>query len=436
MKLLLLLLTLVTYNMSSQDGFYLESNKKRQAIPFTLINNLIFIKVTVNSVPMVFLLDTGVEETLFFSVEDVAEINFKNTEKVRLKGLGIADYVEGFKSSGNSMVVGKDFRDDHHDIYIIMDQDFNISSGLGIPVNGIIGAQFFKNHIIEINYSNQHIYIYKELKNINTGKLKNYQKFNITIERNKPYIQAEILLDTKAIDSKLLLDLGNSDAIWLFQNQIDSTLIPKNYFEDYLGRGFSGEIHGKRAKLKKLRFDKFEFKEPYVAFPDTLSIRNVKVVQDRIGSLGGEIFKRFTVILDYKNHTLYLKPNALYDTPFNFNMSGIEIHHEGLQWIQEKVELHSNDNREGTTVFTDEFSYKFELKPVFKIYSLRLNSPAILAGLQKGDELISINKRKAYHFTLQEIYNIFKSEEGKKIVLEVKRNNTVLKYTFYLKSIL
>jgi hypothetical protein len=36
-------------------------------------------------------------------------------------------------------------------LYIIVDQNFNISSHVGIPVNGIIGSSVF-NNLFEINY--------------------------------------------------------------------------------------------------------------------------------------------------------------------------------------------------------------------------------------------------------------------------------------------
>lgn len=51
----------------------------------------------------------------------------------------------------------------------------------------------------------------------------------------------------------------------------------------------------------------FEFKNPIVSFPDSSSIKNVKMVVDRIGSVGGEVLKRFTIILDYADRKMYLK---------------------------------------------------------------------------------------------------------------------------------
>ena len=39
-----------------------------------------------------------------------------------------------------------------HMFYIVLDPEFNLSSHIGIPVNGIIGFQFFRDNLVEINY--------------------------------------------------------------------------------------------------------------------------------------------------------------------------------------------------------------------------------------------------------------------------------------------
>jgi hypothetical protein len=45
-----------------------EVNKVK--IPFQLINNLVFIPINVNGVELTFLLDSGVKETILFSLEE------------------------------------------------------------------------------------------------------------------------------------------------------------------------------------------------------------------------------------------------------------------------------------------------------------------------------------------------------------------------------
>src|SRR6476620_4744543 len=86
-----------------QSEFRMEDHKKKVTIPFKFINNLIFIPINVNGEELTFLLDTGVEETILFSLDDKEQIEFFHVEKIKLKGLGSNDAVDAYKSSKNKL---------------------------------------------------------------------------------------------------------------------------------------------------------------------------------------------------------------------------------------------------------------------------------------------------------------------------------------------
>ena len=73
---------------------------------------------------------------------------------------------------------------------------------------------------------------------------------------------------------------------------------------------------------------------------------------------------------------------------------------------------------------------------MYRILNLREDSTAALSGLQKGDINVSINKVKAYRYTLQEINSLLKPEEEKWITIEVERNSQILSFKFLLTDIL
>ena len=79
-KLLLLGLFLSIF-VNAQNSFELI-NTKKAVIPFQLINNLIFIPINVNGAELTFLLDTGVSETILFSLEN-KELKLINVEKIK-----------------------------------------------------------------------------------------------------------------------------------------------------------------------------------------------------------------------------------------------------------------------------------------------------------------------------------------------------------------
>ncbi|MEG0762174.1 MAG: peptide-binding protein, partial [Chryseobacterium sp.] len=70
---------------------------------------------------------------------------------------------------------------------------------------------------------------------------------------------------------------------------------------------------------------------------------HVNLVDERKGSLGGEILRRFTVVFDYPNQKLYLKKNGNYNDSFNFNMSGLDFKQDGLIWEKDMVNLESQN---------------------------------------------------------------------------------------------
>ncbi|WP_264521812.1 PDZ domain-containing protein [Flavobacterium sp. N1994] len=438
---LLFLFLLFSITTFGQSEFQITGNQKKVVIPFKLINNLIFIPIKVNGEDLTFLLDTGVEETILFSLDDKEQVQFFNIEKLKLTGLGNNDAVEAYKSSKNKLEANG-YVDLNHEIYLVLDQDFNFSSKVGIPVNGIIGYHFFKNNKVEINYEKKKVIIYSDSNKKLEKKLnRNFSKEPIIIEESKPYFISTITQDDKIVSSKLLLDTGNSDALWVFLNKTKDIVLPKNTIDDFLGRGFSGEIFGKRGRLNSFSFGNTAFENPIVTFPDSTSNRKVNFVTNRIGSIGGEVMQRFTVIFDYKNNLIYTKANDKINDPFNFNMSGIEVEHAGLEWTKESYE---NNRPEGIQIYTNntderfqnKLQIKFELKPIFRISNIRKDSNAEKVGLKKGDKILKINGNKIKDLTIEKINELLKSQEGKTIKIEIERNTIPFTYKFQLKSIL
>lgn len=437
----LLCFLLCSSMLFGQEGFQFTTTNKKVKIPFQLINNLIIVPVKVNGVELNFLLDTGVEETILFSLEDKEELKLFNIQKIKLRGLGDQASTEALKSSNNTLTLSS-LKSRNHDILIVIDQGFNFSSSLGIPVNGILGSHFFKKNLIEINYYKKTIIVYNE-KKINKEKLfSKYNSFEIDIENGKPYLQTVATIDKNAIEAKCLIDTGNSDPVWLFENKSRNIYVPDKKFEDFLGRGFNGDIHGKRAKIAQFSIGGFEFKRPICSFPDSVSIKNVKMIKNRAGSVGGELLNRFNVVFDYSKGKLYLKKGHGFSRPFTYNATGINIHHIGLQWVPEteifrtELNVSSNDVVYDQGRRTSEFKYNFKLKPVYEIYSIRKNSLAEKAGLLEGDVIISINNRSAYRLSLQEMNMLLKSDAGKYISIKISRNNEEFNFRFRLEELL
>jgi len=430
-KLLLLGLFLSIF-VNAQNSFELV-NTKKAVIPFQFINNLIFIPITVNGAELTFLLDTGVSEAILFSLEN-KELKLSNVEKVKFSGLGGSVSIDGLKSERNMGKIGDEIVNTSMSLYIIIDEEFNISPHVGIPVNGVIGYHFFKDHPIYIDYTSKKITVY-ENADLLKKKIKRFEEFPIMIEKDKPYLYAGVEMTNEKKDSKLLIDLGNSDAIWLFPTLIKNFVYNRPNIDDFLGRGFNGDIYGKRSRIHNFYLGDFKFEKPLTSMPDEFSIQHVNLVENRKGSVGGEIMRRFTVIFDYPNKKLYLKKNRNFDDPFHFNMSGLDFKQDGLEWQEDRLKIETQKSAMVTTeVYKDAFQYKFSLKPIFSITGVRKDSPAYEAGLKKDDKVISINGERTADMTLEKIVELMKSNEGRNITMVIRRKNEELTFRFMLED--
>jgi hypothetical protein len=431
----------IQWTTSCQEGFRLPEGKKRDKLSFKLVNNLAIIPVEVNGMKLSFLLDTGVDKTLLFGLDDIDSLQINNVTPIKIRGLGDGGDIEALKSLNNRLKVGKAL-DTNHMVYLILDQNINFSPRLGVPVHGILGYDFFKDFVVKTNYDSKVITIYDP--NLYEGKrCKNCETFDLIFAKNKPYIRNKITAGDIEYEVTLLIDSGASDAMWLFDEKYGISDSPKNYFDDFLGLGLSGGVNGKRSKIEQVAMGSFSFKDVNVSYPDSLALRNLTLNDNRHGTLGSDILRRFTVIMDYRSKKITLKKGGFYSRPFHYNMSGIVVEHSGMVPIKsvrnslsESIDIEQSNNTAAGVNISVNPLFTFFLTPKFVVAELRKDSPADLAGVFVGDEITSINGKLFYKWTLAEVNALFSSKSGRKIVLEIYRNGMKLRKRFTLKEVL
>jgi len=438
-RLIYSLILFISFSSFSQEGYQIKSDKKFSKIDFQLINNLIVIPVEVNNIELSFLLDTGVRKPILFNfIKNSDSLKVLNSEKIYLKGLGNDGLVEALKSSRNKFKIG--YAVNYNQIfYAIFDSSINFAPKLGIPIHGIMGSDFFKDFVVEINYAKRFIKLTKH-ENYKFKVCKKCEAFNLEFHNDKPYLNAQAIIKGKEIPVKLLIDSGSSDAIWLFEKDSIGIEVGDNYFKDHLGYGLSGSIFGKRTKIDAFKLKSFVIEKPKVAFPDSSVVENFKTIKNRNGSFGGEILKRFKTIINYKKAKIILKKNYRFNDPFEYNKSGIEIEHAGIKLVTEKEieEISGGSNTNNAIRIDAIYSPKSKLvvKPLFNIANIRPHSPAEKAGLRKGDVLVSVGGNTFSNSTLQEVTAKFQGKEGKRINMVVERYGIEIEVSFVLESLL
>ncbi len=437
---LCLLFSLFALPVFSQGNFILQKGKSGK-IKFQLINNLIVFPVEINGVELSFLLDTGVSKPIIFNFLNISEaLQINQAERIYLRGLGEGTAVEAIRSRNNIFRIGNAVNI-NQDLYAIFDPELNFAPRLGVPIHGIIGFDFLKDFVVEINYSARYFKFY--IPEFYTARnCRNCKTLRLDFFNNKPYIDSKIYMEGAEIPVKMLIDSGGSDSLWLFEEEDKEIHVPEKHFQDFLGRGLSGRVYGKRAKIEAFEIAGHKMKRVNVAFPDSLSISFARKFKERSGSVSGNVLKRFNWVFDYRNNAVTLKRNSNFSSPFYYNMSGIELEHDGVRVVREvdrKMDLnpYGTDNQsvaQQQILFTG--SYKYLLAPSFAIVEVREGSPADKAGLKIGDIILNVNNRHAHLFSMQQVIHMFYGDSGKRIKLIVDRQGVPMKFEFKLEDLL
>lgn len=421
--------------VGSAQGYRMSDHQRYEKVRFRLINNLIIIPVTVNGTELSFILDSGVSSPILFNLSDQDSVQINNVSEIRIKGLGQGKPIDALSSNGNVFRL-KELVNRNQPLYVVMDRGLNFSPALGIPIHGIIGYDLFKDFIVDINYAKK-IIKFHDPRFYRYRKGRQEETLALEVIKKKAYIKGNVHLGgTGDVPVKLLIDTGSSDAIWLFEDE-DLGIPDKNY-DDFLGMGLSGHVFGKRTMVNSLSLGGFTLKNAKAAFPNKESFNNVKNFGDRNGSVGGEMLKRFNIVFDYPNNRVSLRKNKNFGTPFQYNMSGIDLQHNGVRYISESIaDSRGVVQKEGKS-FGDvqillENRTRISLVPEIIVSGIRAGSPADAAGLKEGDIILAVNGKSIHRYKLQEVLQMLNEKDGKKIKVRITRRQNDLLFSFVLK---
>lgn len=381
-----------------------DSTKKFTKIKFKFINNHILIPFSINgSDSMMFVLDTGVGGVMITELQDNKVLSLNYARKIKLQGLGKGKEIEAYASTQNTFrmlgIIGENI-----DILVAIDDLFDFTIRTGIVVNGLIGGVFLKDFIVEIDYQRGILKIWNP-KFFKKSRLKRYKGYNLDLPGDKCFVNLEVEVDGKTAPMKFLIDSGLSTPLWIDTRMSNLLLPSSNSIYDYLGYGLNGDIYGRISRIPSLRLGDFTFKNIIAAFPDTVYIGSTEKLENRQGSIGADVLRRFNVILSYPDRRIYLKPNSAYKQPFKFSMSGIEVGAE----------------RSGMG---------------YRILNVRASSPAEQVGLRMGDQIVSVNGQLVLRMKMNDLMEILDGKAKSVVQMDVIRDGAIIKVELTLKDAL
>lgn len=399
----LLVLTIVqpfTKAARAQE-FDLDGNRKKAAISFNLVRNLVVIPLYINNKgPYNFILDTGVGPLIITEPTIIPDLGLKNLRPVKISGLGKGLEIDAFLSSEISAKTG------HASITniptaILKEDIFGLSNYLGIKVYGLLGYYFFKSFIVELNYSSKRLVFYlPETKRTFKG-----EKVPIEIINNKPYTNIQLLTKNMgSVTAKVVIDNGASHAISLETLNEKPFPVPENAIEANLGIGLSGPISGSLSRIPELKIGSFILKDVISSYPIYDDAAAKTILLNRNGNLGADILNRFNITFDYNNEAMYLRKNANYTRTFEHDMSGIELYVEGSE------------------------------KKRYIINRIEPGSPANLAGILPNDEILTVNFTQTSSLNLIDLTRTFRAADGKIVYMTINRAGSLLFRSIKLKK--
>ncbi|MEM1258543.1 MAG: aspartyl protease family protein [Bacteroidota bacterium] len=438
----LLLFSLAFSSLGFAQRFHISNKKKFEKVRFELINNLMVVPVELNGSKLKFILDSGVSNPILFNLTTQDSVQINQVSPITLRGLGEGEPIDALKSTQNTFKIGNAVSFNQM-LYVVLDKDLNFSTSLGIAIHGIIGYDVFKDFVVEANYTRQYVKLYPPENFKYEAFKKKSETLPLTVIGKKAYIDGAVTKeDDTEIPVKLLVDTGSSDALWLFHDAGKGLEVPKQHYEDFLGKGLNGNVFGKRTKLKGMRIGSFKFNEAKAAFPYKESFQAIKDLGNRNGSVGGEVLKRFNIIFDYPNNKISLVKNSNFNTPFQYNLAGIDLQHNGVRYISESIVNSANVVKvgEGKDGFGNvqillENTTRLSLVPEIIVSGIRAGSPAAEAGLKEGDVVLAVNGKRIHDYKLQEILQMLNAREGKRVRVLIERYDKDILYSFVLKDL-
>lgn len=388
-------------------GFHLRGKQKTARIPFQLHSNLILVPVRLNnSDTLHFILDTGVSTTILTDPHVPAARQLKTVRRVQISGAGEGASLAASVALGATIRMGD--MTGYNQTVVVLDHDaLALSEYVGVPVHGIFGYDIFSHFVVTIDFVAREIvlqqpgsYRYRPRKG---------EKYPIVVEDTKPYFDAvTVVADNRTVPLRLLIDTGAGHALSLDVHDRSQLRQPAKVVRAQLGRGLSGVINGNLGRVEKVKIGTVELSNILACFPDSVAY-GAKLVrrENRQGNIGCELLRRFRVTFNYPEKYMVLKPlRRQLREAFEHNMSGMEIIARGEDFRQ------------------------------FAIDRVLDGSPAALAGLEDGDELVSINNQLCRNMTISDIYKVLQRGDGREIVITAKRNGQLFITSFVLRRVI
>jgi hypothetical protein len=357
-------------------------------IPFELSNNFVLVQLRVNnSRRLWFMFATASTSVVDARIAKELRLPVQRKEKLTSTRSNIeAELIPGVSLALPGVTA-------LNQTVALLPLDF-LSSIMGQSIGGIIGYDFINQLVIEVDYSARKMNVYAPATYRYSGA---GEALPIKFIDKKPFIGVKITMEGRdAVEGAFELETASSGVLVVQRSFAEAHQL-LNFVKGFR-LGNEGGVDGRmsrtlQGRVRNIQVGRFVISNPLVTISQAEAGKDAKADGD--GQLGGEVLRRFRLILDYSRHRIILDPNEHFAELVEEDMSGIELVAEGE-----------------------------DLKTLV-VNEVLAHSPAAEAGLQEEDELTAINGRRVTEFSLEQIRQMLK-QEGKEYLLSLKRGTQTL----------
>lgn len=366
-------------------------------IPFELVNRHVILKVRVDgSRPLSFVLDTG-DRFAIVDLDRAKELGLKLNGEIEIGGAGTARQTGAFVQGSSFTIPGFDGFSQPLRLAIPMS---NLAAGLGHDFDGIIGFDFIKEFVLELDYLARVIRLHPKDSFTYSGP---GEMIPIDLDASRhaaghPIMEAEVTpLGGSPIKGKYVLDIGSSLALALYSPFVNKHRLPGPERKTIraFGAGAGGEIKARLGRVAELKFGKFRISNPLTLFSEDEA--GAFADPSLAGNIGAQIASKFKIFFDYSHSRIILEPNLTFAEVFERASSGLRIHGEGAG------------------------------HRTFRVKNVLENSPASEAGVLKDDIISTIDGQPTANLTLTSLNEMLERPVSYK--LTVQRGGQVLTLT-------
>jgi aspartyl protease/PDZ domain-containing protein len=363
-------------------------------LPFEFVTRHIVVQVKINnSRPLSFVLDTG-DRVGIVDTDVAKELGLKLQGQVRVGGAGSETLTGSMVEDTTWTLTGLEGFSQPVKLAIPLRR---LAARFGHDFDGIIGAEFIRQFVVEVDYPARVIRLHDKDKFSYAGA-----GDSVPIQLNgqgHPILDAEVTpVGSAPIKGKFVLDIGSGGPLALMSPFVTQNRLLNSNLKTIRAIGLGGaggQSNARIGRTAELKIGKFKIANPITIFSEDKA--GAFASAELAGNIGQQIASKFKLFLDYDHNRIIFEPAASFNEPLDRAHSGLALSGEGKDYR------------------------------TFRITEVLEDSPASEIGLQKGDLIIKVDDKPASELTITKLGELFERPSAYK--LTIRRGDQTLQVT-------